>query len=31
VSIVIFSVSLVIAVLYQRFALRRDLKGTGLV
>jgi len=31
VSIVIFLLSLVIALLYQRFALRRDLRGTGLV
>ena len=31
VSIVIFVLSLVIALLYQRFALRRDLRGTGLV
>jgi raffinose/stachyose/melibiose transport system permease protein len=31
VSIVIFALSLVIALLYQRFALRRDLQGTGLV
>ncbi len=31
VSIVIFLLSLVIALLYQRFALRRDLQGTGLV
>lgn len=31
VSIVIFSLSLVVALLYQRLALRRDLKGTGLV
>jgi raffinose/stachyose/melibiose transport system permease protein len=31
VSIVIFGLSLVVALLYQRFALRRDLKGTGLV
>ncbi len=31
VSIVIFALSLVVALLYQRFALRRDLQGTGLV
>ena len=31
VSIVIFSLSLVVALAYQRFALRRDLTGTGLV
>ncbi len=31
VSIVIFTLSLVVALFYQRFALRRDLKGTGLV
>lgn len=31
VSIVIFALSLVVALFYQRFALRRDLKGTGLV
>ncbi len=31
VSIVIFVLSLVVALLYQRFALRRDLRGTGLV
>jgi raffinose/stachyose/melibiose transport system permease protein len=31
VSIVIFTLSLVVALLYQRFALRRDLRGTGLV
>ena len=31
VSIVIFMLSLVIALLYQRIALRRDLQGTGLV
>jgi len=31
VSIVIFLLSLVVALLYQRFALRRDLQGTGLV
>jgi raffinose/stachyose/melibiose transport system permease protein len=31
VSIVIFVLSLVVALLYQRFALRRDLGGTGLV
>jgi raffinose/stachyose/melibiose transport system permease protein len=31
VSVVIFGLSLVIALLYQRFALRRDLRGTGLV
>ena len=31
VSIVIFGFSLVVALLYQRFALRRDLRGTGLV
>lgn len=31
VSIVIFGLSLVVALLYQRFALRRDLRGTGLV
>jgi raffinose/stachyose/melibiose transport system permease protein len=31
VSIVIFAFSLVVALLYQRFALRRDLQGTGLV
>ena len=31
VSIVIFALSLVVALLYQRFALRRDLEGTGLV
>lgn len=31
VSIVIFTLSLVVALLYQRFALRRDLQGTGLV
>ena len=31
VSIVIFGLSLVVALLYQRLALRRDLKGTGLV
>ena len=31
VSIVIFVLSLVVALLYQRFALRRDLQGTGLV
>lgn len=30
VSIVIFALSLVVALLYQRFALRRDLRGTGL-
>ena len=30
-SIVIFVLSLVVALLYQRFALRRDLQGTGLV
>ncbi|HEY5876190.1 MAG TPA: sugar ABC transporter permease, partial [Ilumatobacteraceae bacterium] len=31
VSIVIFVLSLVVALLYQRHALRRDLRGTGLV
>ncbi len=31
VSIVIFGLSLVVALLYQRFVLRRDLEGTGLV
>lgn len=31
VSIVIFLLCLVVALLYQRFALRRDLRGTGLV
>ena len=31
VSIVIFGLSLVVALLYQRLALRRDLRGTGLV
>jgi raffinose/stachyose/melibiose transport system permease protein len=31
VSIVIFGLSLFIALLYQRFALRRDIRGTGLV
>jgi raffinose/stachyose/melibiose transport system permease protein len=31
VSIVIFTLSLIVALFYQRFALRRDLKGTGLV
>ncbi len=31
VSIVIFTLSLVVALFYQRFALRRDLRGTGLV
>ena len=31
VSIVIFVVSLLVALLYQRFALRRDIRGTGLV
>jgi raffinose/stachyose/melibiose transport system permease protein len=31
VSIVIFLLCLVVALLYQRFALRRDLQGTGLV
>ena len=31
VSIVIFVLSLIVALLYQRFALRRDLQGTGLV
>ena len=31
VSIVIFGLSLAIAMLYQRFAMRRDLTGTGLV
>ncbi len=31
VSIVIFALSLVVALMYQRFALRRDLQGTGLV
>lgn len=31
VSIVIFLLSLVVALAYQRFALRRDLEGTGLV
>jgi raffinose/stachyose/melibiose transport system permease protein len=31
VSIVIFVLSLVIALAYQRFAMRRDLRGTGLV
>jgi raffinose/stachyose/melibiose transport system permease protein len=31
VSIVIFGLSLVVALLYQRVALRRDLQGTGLV
>jgi len=31
VSIVIFVLSLMVALLYQRFALRRDLEGTGLV
>ncbi|MEZ5219543.1 MAG: sugar ABC transporter permease [Ilumatobacteraceae bacterium] len=31
VSIVIFLLSLVVALAYQRFALRRDLQGTGLV
>ena len=31
VSIVIFVVSLFVALLYQRFALRRDMRGTGLV
>jgi raffinose/stachyose/melibiose transport system permease protein len=30
VSIVIFTLSLLVALLYQRFALRRDLRGTGL-
>ena len=31
VSVVIFALSLVVALLYQRLVLRRDLKGTGLV
>ena len=31
VSIVIFGLSLVVALFYQRVALRRDLEGTGLV
>jgi raffinose/stachyose/melibiose transport system permease protein len=31
VSIVIFALSLVIALAYQRFVMRRDLRGTGLV
>lgn len=31
VSIVIFGLCLVVALLYQRYALRRDLRGTGLV
>jgi raffinose/stachyose/melibiose transport system permease protein len=31
VSIVIFGLSLFVALLYQRFALRRDIRGTGLV
>ena len=31
VSIVIFGLSLLVAILYQRFVLRRDLDGTGLV
>jgi raffinose/stachyose/melibiose transport system permease protein len=31
VSIVIFVLSLLVALMYQRFALRRDLQGTGLV
>ena len=31
VSIVIFGLSLLVAILYQRFVLRRDLEGTGLV
>jgi raffinose/stachyose/melibiose transport system permease protein len=31
VSIVIFVLSLLVALSYQRFALRRDLEGTGLV
>jgi raffinose/stachyose/melibiose transport system permease protein len=31
VSIVIFVLSLIVALLYQRLALRRDLQGTGLV
>ncbi len=31
VSIIIFGLSLVVALLYQRVALRRDLRGTGLV
>jgi raffinose/stachyose/melibiose transport system permease protein len=31
VSIVIFAIALVVALLYQRYALRRDLRGTGLV
>ena len=31
VSIVIFSLSLVIALGYQRIVMRRDLQGTGLV
>ncbi len=31
VSIIIFGFSLVVALLYQRLALRRDLRGTGLV
>jgi raffinose/stachyose/melibiose transport system permease protein len=31
VSIVIFALSLVVALAYQRFAMRRDLRGTGLV
>ena len=31
VSIVIFGLSLLVALLYQRFVLRRDLQGTGLV
>ena len=31
VSIVIFALSLVVALLYQRVAMRRDLQGTGLV
>jgi raffinose/stachyose/melibiose transport system permease protein len=30
VSIIIFALSLVVALLYQRFALRRDLEGSGL-
>ena len=29
VSVIIFSLSLVVALLYQRFALRRDLQGAG--
>ena len=31
VSIVIFGLSLVVALLYQRFAMRRDLRGTATV